>query len=661
MNLPPLRRIPSALLYKKIRPAVWNLLLQKRMHTASDEKFFRSMGWSSGPAEFVDHVHAKNRHRFFFHPRNRKDFFLNLLTTSQPYDSILEEAELVLANRFQTLGSPLTELGDPLRWQLDFKSGKEWELAPSRTLDILDLKNPSDVKVPWELSRFHQVWWLGKASWLTGNMQYAEKFKSLVDHWIASNPVGYGVNWAIAMEAAIRSCNWIAGYYFFCESTALSKDFWIRFFRSLLTHGRFIESHLEYARVNGNHFLSNVVGLIFLGMFFRDLPIGKRWLDWGVARLQQEMQEQVYDDGVNHEKSTAYHRLVLEFFQAASILCQQNNIPLSQDFLQRLELMTEFVQQYTRPDGSIPNVGDADDGRLFRVSMNQEINDHRHALSVGAIQFGRADFKATAGRFDQDALWYYGGEGFERHQLLGQGVVDPRSRSFALGGFHTLHSRSAHLFLDTGDIGMRGRGGHGHNDTLSFELWIAGAPFVVDSGTYSYTFDKASRQKFRSIAAHNTICVDGVEPAIFDSLWSIKADTTRPKVLSSNFSDDGDFITAEYQCAPGILHRRALEMARKQFRLLVHDTISGTGVHRVSSRLYFHPSCSVSITDDVTCRVRGSVGTLTIKSSLGPMKCIDSFFSPSYGTKIPNSGLEISIEAHLPLTLSMEFSFEPAA
>ena len=39
------------------------------------------------------------------------------------------------------------------------------------------------------------------------------------------------------------------------------------------------------------------------------------------------------------------------------------------------------------------------------------------------------------------------------------------------------------MVIDAGEVGMRGIGGHGHDDVLSFDLWAAGAPLLVDSGT----------------------------------------------------------------------------------------------------------------------------------------------------------------------------------
>lgn len=404
--------------HRIVRKKLWQHLLLRRSTSMTDDEFRKLFRFSKAGSTFCESFHASIRLRFFFHPRNQKDFFLQLLTRGQSMESILEEADDVMHNRFETLGSGKVSLGDSINWQKDFKSGLDWPLEPSWKLDVLDLSRPSDIKVPWELSRFHQVWWLGKAYWLTHNEQYAEKFRTLIEDWLENNPPGRGVNWVLAMEASIRACNWIAGYYFFCESKSLSDEFWIRFWKSLYVHAIFIRNNLEYALPNGNHFLSNVVGLVFLGIFFQNASAGKEWLSLGVRSLQEEMDRQVYEDGVDWEKSISYHRLMLEFFYTSAILCSLYNVKLPLSFRSRLEKMFEYTMHYMRPDGSVPNVGDGDDGRLFRFAMAEDVTDHRHALSVGAILFERSDFKEAAGKFYQDTLWLFGGEGFEKHQLL---------------------------------------------------------------------------------------------------------------------------------------------------------------------------------------------------------------------------------------------------
>ncbi len=640
--------------YRILRPRAWRAVVQGRVERLRDEEFRKHFPYHGSADEWLAEFHLSARLRYFFHPRNQKDFFLQLLTRTQPFDQILQEADDVLGNRFDTLGSGKVELGAQINWQRDFKSGKEWLLNPSWELDILDLGNPSDVKVPWELSRFHQVWWLGKAYWLTRNERYAEKFRDLVNDWIEQNPVGKGVNWTVAMEVAIRACNWIAGYYFFCESKSLSNDFWMKFLKSLYVHGLFVRNNLEYARRSGNHFLSNVVGLTMLGIFFSDTQFGKEWLRWGIRSLPQEMERQVYPDGVNYEKSTSYHRLVLELFYTATILCRKNNIRFGQSYMQSLERMFEFVRSYTRPDGSIPLVGDADDGRLFRFCMSEDVNDHRHALSVGAILFNRIDFKLAAGRFGQDALWLFGGEGFERHQLLRGETPPAGSHAFPDGGFYIMRSDDAHVFIDAGDIGMKGRGGHGHNDTLSFELWADGESVIVDSGTYAYTFDIQARQEFRSTSAHNTVMIDGKELAEFAGLWTIKEDRSHPQVLEWMTSPDRDVLEAEHSAYAPVVHRRRVELSKDQLRLQIADTIRGEGKHTIESYLHFAPHVGLELRDTKTVTAKGEKRSYRISVSTGEFEILDTWFSRSYGVRARNKTLRIMLKEKLPVRIEIE-------
>jgi uncharacterized heparinase superfamily protein len=647
-----MKTLSRRVVYRLIKPAFWRFYGRKRAAQLSDSEFRSLFPFRQDKDGFLQDFYESARFRFFFHPRNRKDFFLHLLTQSQAEEEILGDAQDVLGNMFEAFGSGKIFLGDSINWQKDYKSGKEWPMKRLSAAELLDVDHPSDIKVPWEINRFHQVWWLGKAYWATHNEEYARKFGELVDDWIKKNPAGFGPNWSIAMEVAIRACNWIAGYYFFCDSSSLSADFWLRFFKSLFTHGRYIEHHLEYARRNGNHLLADIVGLLFIGVFFRSAEFGKQWTSSCVDALQEEMETQVYPDGVNYEKSVAYHRLVLELFYTATILCEYNKVALRDSYMSRLEKMFEFTLAYTRPDGSAPAVGDADDARLFQFSAREDFNDHRHALSVGALLFNRADFRGAAGEFAQDALWLLGGEGFEKHQKLEMPTTLPVSQGFPQGGFYVLRGSDAHLFIDAGDIGMNGRGGHGHNDTFGFEFWSDGCPLIVDSGTFTYSADVKLRNEFRSTAAHNTLMVDGKELADFTGLWSIRADETEPRVIRSVVEDNRSVLTAQhsaYLATPShIIHRRQFELVHSPLSLIITDTLKGSGSHLIESFFHFAPQTAVELTGPQKAMARNENGRYIVAVSAGEISLHDTSYSGSYGVRERNKALKVTWNTIIP-------------
>src|SRR2546430_3765411 len=118
-----------------------------------------------------------------------------------------------MVHEVDLLGAGPTKLGARLPWMQDFKNGGGWSLDYCSDITYGETRGPSDVKVPWELSRSQHVPRLGQAYWLTGDDRYADEFVAEVNDWIAANPYAYGVNWACAMDVALRAVSWVWGFY----------------------------------------------------------------------------------------------------------------------------------------------------------------------------------------------------------------------------------------------------------------------------------------------------------------------------------------------------------------------------------------------------------------------------------------------------------------
>ncbi len=558
-------------------------LQRKFGHEASDLK------------QFVPVFNQRLRERFFLSDLNKKEFYINLMTTVGDFDTIMDDADLVHENKFQTLGSELYSFGDKVDWHLDFISGKRWDLRFHSEIDVAKSGNSSDVKVPWEVNRFHQAIWLGKAYWLSRSETHTEKFKELASDWIENNPVGYGVNWTSPAEAAIRAVNMITGLLYFMGSTRMNDEFIMKLLCSLYEHGVFIRHNIERKLGNHDRLLSSLVGLIYLGMLFYDTKPGRSWVEFARKKLEREIANRVCEDGTDYEKSTVYQRLATEMFTAAYVLLKLNKFKISVEFSGRLEKMFEFLASATMRDGRVPNIGDGDNGRLFRLKSDIDFNDHRDLLSVGAALFGGDNLKAAAGKFSELALLLLGGEGFENFSLI---KAEDRIASsiYKKGGFAFMRTENDFCSLNFSDIGMRDRGGHGHNDTLSFT--IAGRnPFIVDRGTFCYTSDQVAGNKLRSTYSHNTVIVDGAEQAEFAGSWPAKAGLSSTELLEWNSSDDQDIIEAQHHAyerlSPPVTHRRKITFNKRQRTFLVEDNLLGTGPHTVEMMFHLAPELKV--------------------------------------------------------------------
>lgn len=534
----------------------------------------------------------KNLRPFYFLDSNNflSEDFKSILCQIDSIEKITNEAELTSNNYFQTLNSDLVHLGEKINWHTDFKSGRVWAKNFYTQINSKQSINKSDIKVPWELSRFHQALWLAKAYILTGEEKYSEKYFELINDWIDENPFCFGVNWNCAMEVAIRSVNWILSFHIFKNSSHFNDEIIQKIFNSLYHHGVFIRNNLEYGRRNGNHYLSDLMGLIWIGAFFFNHSFGKRWFYFAKKELEKEILIQVYDDGVDYEKSTYYQRLVTEIFTLSFIVAKKLEIDFSDSFKNRLHQMFDFISEYTIGD-EVPNVGDCDDGRVLKFSLTEKISEMRNLLSIGSILFADGKLKSKSEKFSVDALFLIGTKALLKFNEIENTKIKVESRAFPKGRFYILRSNNFFMFFDAGDIGMNGWGGHGHNDLLSFELAYRNKRFIVDSGTYVYTPDPEMRQMLRSTSSHNTIMIDKQEIADFINLFRIKSDFTKPEVKFLEFNSNSiDKITVQHHAYERLLNpvtiERAITLKKEEESFLIIDKIYGNGKHLIE--LFFH-------------------------------------------------------------------------
>jgi hypothetical protein len=601
---------------------------------------------------------TKQRGSFFLRPADRQAWtgrFRQMFPEAPA--AIIEAAERVLRHEFDLLGSGPVKLGAQLPWHSDFKTGREWPLQFSPDISYAELDRPTDVKVPWELSRCQHFTTLGQAYWLTEDERYADEFVAETADWIERNPWVYGVNWVCAMDVALRAVSWLWGFYYLSDSKACAAPaFRAAFIRSLYLHGEFIVAFLEKADLNGNHYLCDGVGLVFLGTFFRSTKKGRQWLALGKEIIESEIFSQTTADGVDFEKSTAYHRLVLEAFLTSGVLLERHGEPLTPAWRERLGKMLDFVEGYTKPDGLTPFIGDADDGRVQKLG-SQPLNDHRYLLSTGAVLFERRTLKRTAGRFHEESFWLLGPDAGKRFEALPDDPAEPQSKAFAEGGVYVLRSRGAHLVVDCGEVGMNGRGGHGHNDILAFELWLDGATIVSDCGAYLYTASREWRNRFRSTAFHNVVQIDDEELNRFvspDNLWQFR-DDARPIDVAWRFGSDVDYFRGGHsgyqRLTPPVAVEREIALVKEGPAVLVRDSIEGRGQRAVTWRLHLAPAVAAeSCDEDVRLRVANREVWLQFGSPASGLQIeIErGWVSPSYGVRTESQVVVVRGRVMLP-------------
>ena len=533
---------------------------------------------------------------------------------------IVAFADEIRAGRYPFLGYGTAELGTRPMWNFDFLSGAGWPYVRCEGRECIRYDG-SDIKVPYELSRLQFLPVLGKAHVLTGDDSYRRAAKDLLSHWIHSNPVAVGVNWTIAMEAALRAMS-ICFLLNLLSPLRREEEPWLATVtRSLAHHLLYIEANIEFSHLlTSNHYLSDIVGLYCLSTFLDGESMAARRREYR-RRIEAEMARQVYEDGGDYEASTGYQVLVTQLFTTALLLMRsERSAPVVPAFVESLRMMFQFLNAVASTSGQLPQVGDCDDGRteLLLDDLQQMIHcpvAKRNSLRVShLLGLGRRLFGEGAGPGD-DAAWY----GLTKTTRIPNSEPQINLAStcpikvLPNSGIGVLRHGSAELLFFAIPNGIFGKGSHTHNDKLSFVLRVGGQEVLCDCGTGCYTRDIATRNRFRSTKAHNTLLIDGAEQNHIDAGPSglfILGNEAAVSSIQHGKEAQGYFLRASHTgyCSLGVKHTRTVHAIKNERSFVIEDELEGNGVHDFEFNLQLAPNRSAEVAaaeNGIVCRILG--------------------------------------------------------
>lgn len=581
-------------------------------------------------------------------------------TTPLASGAILEEAESLLHNRFDLLGYPCLTFGDPVNWHRDPISTREAPLVHWSRIDPLDPDSVGDVKLVWELNRHQWLVRLAEAYRLTEDERFVRKIASDVLHWKRFNPRGIGVNWTSSLEVAFRLIAWCWTLVLVLDAKALDDGaLFTELLDGIRSHASHVEKYASYYFSPNTHLTGEALGLFYAGTLFTELAAAPRWREVGRRILLQQIEEQVLPDGVYFEQSTCYQRYTVDIYLHFLLLARRNGVLVPRRPGEAIERMVDFLLEVRCPDGSMPEIGDADGGRLMPLARRRP-DDFSDVFSTAACLFRRAEFAWAAGEVAPETRWLLGVEGEEAFRRLrprppqGGGL-----RIFPDGGYAVMRSSWAndahHLVFDFGPLGCPMSSGHGHADLLSVQCCAYGERFVVDPGTFRYALGAEERDYFRASAAHSTAVVDGLSQAVPEGPFRWAA---RPaaRLVRSSSAEKLAVVEAEHDAyarlaEPVNRHRRRLVFLDERFWVLV-DSLEGVGTHDVELRFQLAP-LDVSLEGESWARARGSrgggllLGAFSSAALRGEVQ--EGWVSPAYGVRERAPVVAYVTRARLPI------------
>ncbi len=589
---------------------------------------------------------------YIISPGTIREFLLWVNDNSNWYSQILAIAEKTLTGRISIFEEEydLMESGDGLPWNKDWRFDHVWETGKgSYQFYKSEKSSPYDVKFPWELSRMGFLIPVGELALVSDDTKWKDYCVSSIQDWSEQNPVAKSVNW-YPMECSIRIINLGFVFLLLAGSPSIKPVDLMKIVEMITIHAEYIFKKIEYSDIRGNHYLANIVALLFAGHLLKDVyPPANKWFAYAQDRFEGEILLQILPDGVNFEKSVPYHRLVTELCFLGLAVLDKEKYTVCEEARYRIELAIQFIRAYIRPDGLAPNIGDNDSARIFNFDPFQ-IRDHSTILSLGTAYFSEPNILENM-RLSSAPPLLFGATGVsanvkERIPNTADGAYD----QFPVGGFFIAKNDRHYLFADYGEVGLKGRGGHGHNDLFSFELCIDKKPIVIDPGTPTYTGDLDTHLQYRSTYSHNAVRVDEIEMADFLGHWRISNEAD-PSSVEKHIQGSMVIIQGEHygyaKLDDPVMHKRKLQFNIASGDLICDDNLKCNSSHTIERILHLNHDLGVTLEDQLIRIIFNDQDIGFLECSDADRIDLDTFYqSNAYGQTILSNKIILKNDIH---------------
>lgn len=434
----------------------------------------------------------------------------------------------------------------------------------------------------YTLHYFHYLWGMP-----------AEQGLGLVMDWIGANPPGSSPGWD-PYPVSLRLREWIE---WLAAHPAIAGQARARILGSVAHQTAVLASRPEY-HLMGNHLLENAISLCWAGASLEG-PRSEEWLARGAALLKQQLAEQVLADGSHDERSPMYQALLVEALLRLQGVAGRHPSAVAREVSRLADetgrRMLAALEPLVHPDGGYALLNDCALGV---------------APTVAAL---RERFPAAAAPGAGD-----GGSLNDAGYLTAR--ADP----------------GTYVVFDAGPLGPDHQPGHGHADTLGFELSAGGQRLITDTGVTTYA-PGPQRAYDRSTAAHSTVQVDGLDHA---ELWAAFRCGARPRIEQCERRADQDGARARLAGAyhatlaggPKLRHERRIDVSRG--RVEIADSLACKGRHEAAVRFHLAPGVEPRLID-------GGAEVRRDATVVGRFRCgelswniVETPYHPEFGVEI---------------------------
>jgi len=332
--------------------------------------------------------------------------------------------------------------------------------------------------------------------------------------------------------------------------------FWTRFFikeqindatlnQFLYAQAKILAAHCEY-HLMGNHLLENGFGLLFVAYYFNDKQLYKK----AKLILEDELEEQILEDGAHFELSPMYHQLMLYRVLDCLNLVKNNPTIFDKELFKLLhskaELMLSWLDNISWQNKEVPHLNDSTNGI---APTTKDLIQYAARLDISTLSIPLSD-----------------------------------------SGYRKFVNAKIELIVDAGKIGPNYIPGHAHSDSLAFVLRMNNKDFIIDTAISTYE-KNALRHSERCTSAHNTVQVENAEQS---EVWGGFRVAKRAKTTHISESENSISASHDGYRHLGIIHQRKFNTSSSA--LTINDELSKEG--NAIARFHLAPNLVPTIKDN---------------------------------------------------------------
>lgn len=485
-------------------------------------------------------------------------------------ESLLNEAAGLLEGKANYFSAHTWNIGNPPNWFLNPFENKIYSCSADHWSKIPDFDpDAGDIKVIWEISRFHWALVFARAWRVSKDRIFLSTLQSWLEDWWIANPPNVGPNWMSGQEVSIRLINTLLA----CHLAGLEKEVELGLVEFVQTHCSRIRATTSYAIAqDNNHATSEAAGLFVGGNWLaihstgRTRFQGQMWAEAGRKLLENRVAKLVLIDGSFSQHSLTYHRMMLDTLSIAEFW--RKNVgerAFTATFYSRASAATRWLGAMIDPvSGDGPNLGSNDGSHAYRLTASS-YRDFRPCLQLASILF-LSSAALESGPWDEAAAWLH----ITADRAGRPWTSELGSAIFSDGGYLSMRNEAgARVLLRAPTAKFRPL----HADALHLDLWWKGENLLRDGGTYSYAECGALPGLLASVEGHNAFQFDG-----HDQMQKLGrflyGDWVRVAGMSDiTSSEEGQFWSGSYTDAWGATQKRSVNL--KANVLSVFDQVDG--------------------------------------------------------------------------------------